>query len=50
MKIKKKMVAPVIEVVRFNEKDVITASNDTYSARGVYNINNIKDFFNVGVK
>lgn len=48
MEKKKLFIEPEVEVVRFDEKDVITTS-PTYSSNGTYAINNIKDFFNIGI-
>ena len=47
MEKKKLFVEPEVEVVRFDVKDVITASNLT--SNGVYNLQSIKDFFNISV-
>lgn len=47
MEKKKFFVEPEVEVVRFDVKDVITASNIT--SNGVYNLQSIKDFFNISV-
>ncbi|MGN1103489.1 MAG: hypothetical protein ACI4QI_01305 [Candidatus Coproplasma sp.] len=46
MEKKKLFVEPEVEVVRFDEKDVITAS---LNSSGIYDVNSIKDFFNIGV-
>lgn len=45
METKKKYVMPEIEVVRFDEQDVITTS--TFSTSGTYN--GIWDIFNVSI-
>ena len=47
MEKKRLFIEPEVEVVRFDEKDVITTS--TYSSNGTYAINNIKDFFNIKI-
>ena len=47
MEKKKLFVEPEVEVVRFDVKDVITASNLT--SKGSYNLDSIKGFFNIGV-
>lgn len=46
MKIKKKFEIPEIEMVCFDEKDVITEVSN-FSTNSIYNVNNLKDFFNV---
>lgn len=48
MENKKLFSAPQIEVIHFDSKDVITdGSNTGYTSDNVYNITNIKDFFNI---
>ena len=47
MEKKKLFVKPEVEVIRFDEKDVITGSNDTYSSSGLYEIESIRKFFNI---
>ena len=47
MEKKKLFVEPEVEVVHFDEKDVITYSGETLSSKGVYTVSNIKDFFNI---
>ena len=47
MEKKKLFVKPEVEVVRFDGKDVITGSNDTYSSSGSYAIESIRNFFNI---
>lgn len=47
MEKKKLFVEPEVEVVRFDVKDVITASN--LNPNGVYDPQSIKDFFNINI-
>ena len=47
MEKKKLFVEPEVEVVRFDIKDVITASN--LNPNGVYDPQSIKDFFNINI-
>lgn len=47
MEKKKFFVEPEVEVVRFDVKDVITASPANLTSNGVYNLQSIKDFFNI---
>ncbi len=47
MEKKKLFVEPEVEVVRFDVKDVITASN--LNSNGVYDPQSIKDFFNTNI-
>ena len=49
MEKKKLFVEPEVEVVRFDEKDVITASPTAMTTSGSYAIESIKNFFNIGV-
>lgn len=47
MQTKKQFKMPQVEVIKFNAKDVITASN--YASTGSYDIDSIKNFFNIKV-
>lgn len=47
MEKKKLFVEPEVEVVRFDVKDVITASPANMTSNGVYSLGSIKDFFNI---
>ncbi|MGN0806832.1 MAG: hypothetical protein ACI4MN_00065 [Candidatus Coproplasma sp.] len=49
MEKKKLFVEPEVEVVRFDEKDVITYSGEPFTSSASYAIDSIKDFFNIGV-
>lgn len=49
MELKKAFEKPEIEVIEFNAMDVITASNENFASTCSYDIDSIRNFFNIKV-